>query len=216
MMPVRIVIMAKAPVAGFAKTRLIPALGAEGAAELAKKMLRHTLDTALASKLGNVEICAAPDPTDSAWQNLDLPNNVTWSAQGDGDLGERMAHAAARTTRNGEAILLIGTDCPAIDVFTLHEAAQALHDYDASLLPTYDGGYALLALKRFDNRLFENMPWSTSTVALKTLQIMAQIDCEVKVLQTLHDIDEPIDLAQLPVEWGYATCKKVSLDSTLA
>ncbi len=216
MMPVRIVIMAKAPVAGFAKTRLIPALGAEGAARLAQKMLGHTLATAIASKLGIVEICATPDPTDPSWQNLDLPNNIIWSAQGDGDLGERMARAAARTTGGGEAVLLIGTDCPAIDVFTLHEAAQALHDYDASLLPTYDGGYALLALKRFDNRLFENMPWSTSTVALKTLQIMAQIDCEVKVLQTLHDIDEPIDLAQLPVEWGYAACKKVSLDSTLA
>ena len=216
MMPVRIVIMAKAPVAGFAKTRLIPALGAEGAAELAEKMLRHTLDTALASKLGIVEICSTPVPTDPAWQNLDLPNNIILSAQGDGDLGERMARAAARTTRGGEAVLLIGTDCPSIDVFTLHEAVQALHDYDASLLPTYDGGYALLALKRFDNRLFENMPWSTSTVALQTLQRMVQIDCEVKLLQTLHDIDEPLDLAQLPVEWGYAACKKVSLDSTLA
>ena len=216
MMPVRIVVMAKAPVAGLAKTRLIPALGAEGAARLAQKMLSHTLATAIASKLGDVEICATPDPTDPAWQNLDVPNNIIWSAQGDGDLGERMARAVARTTRHGEAILLIGTDCPAIDVFTLHEAAQALQDYDASLLPTYDGGYALLALKRFDNRLFENIPWSTSTVSLQTLQKMAHIDFEVKLLQTLHDIDEPADIAQLPVDWGYADCRKASLDSTLA
>ena len=215
MMPVRIVIMAKAPVAGFAKTRLIPALGSQGAADLADKMLRHTLETALTAKLGIVEICATPDPTDPAWQNLDLPNNIIWSAQGDGDLGERMARAIARTTRGGEAVLLIGTDCPAIDVFTLHEAAQALHDYDASLLPTYDGGYALLALKCFDNRLFENMPWSTSAVALQTLQRMVQIDCEVKLLQTLHDIDEPLDLAQLPVDWGYVDPHKASLKSTL-
>jgi uncharacterized protein len=214
MMPIRIVIMAKAPVAGFAKTRLIPALGAEGAAQLAKKMLSHTLATALASKLGVVEICATPDPKDPAWQNLDLPTNMVWTAQGDGDLGERMARAVARSTSAGEAVLLIGTDCPAIDVFTLHEAAQALQDYDASLLPTYDGGYALLALKSFENRLFENMPWSTSTVALKTLQIMAQIDCEVKVLQTLHDIDEPLDLAQLPVDWGYVDSHKANLNST--
>jgi uncharacterized protein len=215
MMSVRIVIMAKAPVAGFAKTRLIPALGAEGAAELAQKMLRHTLETALASKLGPVEICATPDPADPVWQNLDLPKNVSWSTQGDGDLGERMARAAMRTTRNGEAVLLIGTDCPAIDVFTLHEAAQALHDYDASLLPTYDGGYALLALKHFDKRLFENIPWSTNTVALQTLQVMAKINCEVKVLQTLHDIDEPLDLAQLPVDWGYVDSHKSNLDSSL-
>jgi rSAM/selenodomain-associated transferase 1 len=203
MMPIRIVIMAKAPVAGFAKTRLIPALGAEGAAQLALKMLRHTLATALASKLGVVEICATPAPSDPAWQNLDLPSNIIWSAQAEGDLGDRMAHASARTTRGGEAVLLIGTDCPAIDVFTLHDAAQALYDYDASLLPTYDGGYALLALKRFDHSLFGNMTWSTSTVAFQTLQRMVHIKYEVKVLQTLHDIDEPMDLVQLPMDWGY-------------
>lgn len=203
MMPIRIVIMAKAPVAGLAKTRLMPALGAEGAAQLAKKMLHHTLATALASKLGSVEICATPDPADSVWQNLDLPSNVIWSAQGEGDLGQRMARAVARTTRHGEAILLIGTDCPAIDVFTLHEAAQALHDYDASLLPTYDGGYALLGLKNFNATPFDNMLWSTSTVAQETLKRMQQLGWKTKVLPTLHDIDETADLHYLPPEWGY-------------
>ena len=203
MMPIRIVIMAKAPVAGFAKTRLMPALGAEGAAQLAKKMLHHTLATALASKLGSVEICATPDPADSVWQNLDLPSNVIWSAQGEGDLGQRMARAVARTTRHGEAILLIGTDCPAIDVFTLHEAAQALQDYDASLLPTYDGGYALLGLKKFNATPFDNMRWSTSTVAQETLKRMQQLGWKTKVLPTLHDIDETADLHYLPPEWGY-------------
>lgn len=203
MMPIRIVIMAKAPVAGFAKTRLMPALGAEGAAQLAKKMLHHTLATALASKLGSVEICATPDPADSVWQNLDLPSNVIWSAQGEGDLGQRMARAVARTTRHGEAILLIGTDCPAIDVFTLHEAAQALQDYDASLLPTYDGGYALLGLKKFNATPFDNMLWSTSTVAQETLKRMQQLGWKTKVLPTLHDIDETADLHYLPPEWGY-------------
>ena len=203
MMPVRIVIMAKAPVAGFAKTRLIPALGADGAARLAQKMLSHTLATALASKLGVVEVCAAPDPTDSVWQNLDLPSNVIWSAQGEGDLGQRMARAAARTTRGGEAVLLIGTDCPAIDVFTLHEAAQALQNYDASLLPTYDGGYALLGLKKFNATPFDNMLWSNSTVAQETLKRMQQLGWKTKVLPTLHDIDETADLHYLPPEWGY-------------
>jgi rSAM/selenodomain-associated transferase 1 len=203
MMPIRIVIMAKAPVAGFAKTRLMPALGAEGAAQLAKKMLHHTLATALASKLGRVEICATPDPADSVWQNLDLPSNVIWSAQGEGDLGQRMARAVARTTRHGEATLLIGTDCPAIDVFTLHEAAQALQVYDASLLPTHDGGYALLGLKNFNATPFDNMLWSTRTVAQETLKRMQQLGWKTKVLPTLHDIDETADLNYLPPEWGY-------------
>lgn len=196
----RIVVIAKAPVAGFAKTRLIPALGAEGAAELAAKMLRHTLDTALASQLGTVEICATPDPTDPVWQNLGLPNNLSWSSQGDGDLGERMARAAARTARNGETVLLIGTDCPAIDVSTLREATEALQQYDACLIPTFDGGYALLGLKKFDAKLFDDMPWSTSTVAQETLKRMQQFGWQVNVLPTLHDIDEPTDLQYLPTE----------------
>ena len=199
----RIVVIAKAPVAGFAKTRLIPALGVDGAAQLSKRMLRHTLETALASKLGLVEICATPDPTASVWCNLDLPNHVAWSAQGDGDLGERMARAAARTIRNGEAILLIGTDCPAIDISTLHAAAAALHQQNASLIPAFDGGYVLLGLKKFDAALFDDMPWSTSTVAQETLKRMQQLGWQTTVLPTLHDIDDPVDLNYLPTEWGY-------------
>jgi uncharacterized protein len=203
MTPFRIVIIAKAPVAGFVKTRLIPALGAQEAAELAKKMLLHTLETALASKLGPVEICASPDPTAPVWQNLDLPNNIIWSAQGDGDLGERMARAAARTIRNGEAVLLIGTDCPAIDVSTLHEAAESLHQHDACLIPAFDGGYVLLGLKQFDAALFDDMPWSTSAVAQETLKRMQQLGWQATVLPTLPDIDESADLHYLPIEWGY-------------
>lgn len=204
MMPIRIVIIAKAPVAGFVKTRLIPALGAAGAAELAEKMLRHTLNTALASKLGTVEVCALPAPSDSVWQNLDLPNNVSWSSQGDGDLGERMARVAKRSVLNGEAVLLIGTDCPAIDASTLREAAESLQQYDASLLPTFDGGYALLGLKKFDSALFDSMPWSTSTVAQKTLTSIQRLGWQAKVLPTLYDIDEPTDLQHLPTEWDYS------------
>jgi uncharacterized protein len=199
----RIVVMAKAPVAGFAKTRLIPALGAEVAADLAKRMLRRTLETALASKLGPVEICATPDPTDPVWQNLDLPCHVSWSAQGDGDLGDRMARTAARTTRNGEAILLIGTDCPAIDISTLHEAAKALIQQDACLIPAFDGGYVLLGLKQFDARLFDNMLWSTRTVAQEMLKRMQRLGWQTTVLPTLHDIDESVDLQFLPTEWDY-------------
>jgi uncharacterized protein len=197
----RIVVMAKAPVAGFAKTRLIPTLGADGAAQLAKRMLRRTLETALASKLGPVEVCATPDPAAAVWQNLALPSHVSWSDQGDGDLGERMARAAARTTRNGEAILLIGTDCPAIDLPTLREAAKALHQHDACLIPAFDGGYVLLGLKQFDASLFDTMPWSTSTVAQETLKRMQQLGWQTTVLPTLHDIDESVDLQFLPTEW---------------
>ena len=204
MMSARIVVLAKAPVPNQAKTRLIPALGALGAAQLAQRMLVHTLGTALASKLGPVELCAAPERSNLAWQNIALPANMVWSAQGDGDLGAKMARAAQRALHQHPAVILIGTDCPAIDVATLHTAAAALEHHDASLVPTFDGGYSLLGLKRFDATLFNNMQWSTSTVAAQTLQRISQLGWRAKLLPLLHDIDEPTDLRWLPGAWGYA------------
>ncbi len=201
MMSVRTVIMAKAPVAGFAKTRLIPALGSEGAARLAQRMLQHTLATALASKLGTVELCAAPDKSDPAWHMQHIPADIAWSAQGEGDLGARMARAAQRALDDSESVILIGTDCPSITTDILRAAAIALQDHDASLVPTFDGGYALLGLKRFDTRLFDAMVWSTNTVASETLARMLQIGWQPKVLATLHDIDEPDDIRWLPESW---------------
>ncbi len=201
MMSVRTVIMAKAPVAGFAKTRLIPALGSEGAARLAQRMLQHTLATALASKLGTVELCAAPDKSDPAWHMQHIPADIAWSAQGEGDLGARMARAAQRALDDSESVILIGTDCPSITTDILRAAAIALQDHDASLVPTFDGGYALLGLKRFDARLFDAMVWSTNTVASETLARMLQIGWQAKVLATLHDIDEPDDIRWLPESW---------------
>jgi uncharacterized protein len=205
MMPIRIVIMAKAPVAGFAKTRLIPALGAQGTAGLAQIMLRHTVHTALTARLGAVEICATPDATDSGWQNLALPGQLCWTTQGDGDLGERMARAASRTIQQGEAVLLVGTDCPAIDAGVLRKAAHALQKHDVSLIPTFDGGYALLGLKKFDTSLFNNMPWSTDAVASITFNRIQQLGWQVSTLPKMHDIDEPADLQYLPTVWNKTT-----------
>jgi len=198
---VRTVIIAKAPVAGFAKTRLIPALGAQGAAKLAQRMLLHTVATALAAEVGPVELCVTPDPSDPIWHHLDLPEGFAWSAQGTGDLGKRMAQAAKRTIDNDEAVILIGTDCPAITASTLHDAAEALRDHDAVMVPTADGGYALLGLRRFQALLFDGIPWSTNVVAAQTLDRIRQLGWRVKAQATLHDIDEPVDLQWLPTAW---------------
>jgi uncharacterized protein len=207
MNPVRIVIFAKAPVAGLAKTRLIPALGPQGAAQLAQRMLQHTLSTACAANLGAVELCATPDMSDISWLPFGVPYTVVCSAQGEGDLGSRMARAALRSTKAGESVILIGTDCPAITTATLLAAASALQDHDASMVPTFDGGYALLGLRRFNARLFDDMAWSTPAVASETLTRIKGIGWQVKVLSSLHDIDEPDDLRWLPSDWMKALAK---------
>lgn len=198
MKPFRIIIFAKAPVAGQAKTRLIPALGAEGAARLAAQMLNLTLQQALAAEVGAVELCMSPAPDEAdwavTWMTTSLPSGIEMSDQGSGDLGERMARAARRAIENGEAVLLIGTDCPDLTAERLRIAVAHLRDHDAVLHRVLDGGYSLLGLQAFDVRLFENMPWSTAAVADLTEERLAALGWRVWLGETLQDIDEPSDL----------------------
>ena len=183
----RILIFAKAPVAGQAKTRLIPALGADGAARLAAEMLRATVEEALATGL-EVELCGEPDPC--GWYGGPA---IALSAQGKGDLGARLARAAARALGGGP-VLLIGADCPALESQRLRAAAASLAAHDAVLHPAADGGYVLLGLNRFDATLFEGVAWSTAAVARQTLERIAALGWSVDVRETLRDVDEPADL----------------------
>ncbi len=198
----RIVIFAKAPVAGLAKTRLIPALGAETAARLARRMLLHTLQEASAAAVGPVELCVTPHPSDPAWQGLPPLEGICWTAQAVGDLGVRMADAARRASAASEPVLLVGTDCPQLDAVHLRRAAELLHDSDAVLYPTFDGGYVLLGLRRFHPRLFEQIPWSTAEVADRTIECVHELGWSLAVGGMLHDIDEPTDLRWLPDDWA--------------
>jgi uncharacterized protein len=198
----RIVIFAKAPQPGFAKTRLIPALGADGAAALARRMLDATLQHACAARVGSVELCATPALSDPAWRGIPIPKEIEISAQGDGDLGVRLARAAARALQRGPSVLLIGTDCPDLDGGTLVDAARMLQEVEAVMHPVDDGGYALLGLRRFDARVFEDIAWSTGSVARTTLARLAELQWSVHLGRVLHDIDEPADLEHLPSTWA--------------
>jgi rSAM/selenodomain-associated transferase 1 len=196
-----VVILAKAPRAGFAKTRLIPALGGAGAAELAHYLLVRTTEMAVAAGVGEVELCVTPATTHPVWSSPAMPSTLPLTDQGDGDLGARMARVARRVTGAGEAVLLIGTDCPELNAEHLQRAAQALQRHDATLIPATDGGYALLGLNRFHATLFESMAWSTETVAATTLDRLAALGWTVTRHAELHDIDEPDDLKWLPKDW---------------
>lgn len=189
----RIVIFAKAPVPGRVKTRLIPTLGAEGAATLAADMLQRTAEEALASDAGAVELCADPPPDHADWTGR-IPPGLIQIAQGEGDLGARLARAAQRVIESGEKVLLIGTDCPSLDRRRLAVAAAALERYEAVIHPTLDGGYALLGLSQFDPSLFIGIEWSTDSVASDTIARIEAIGWPLHVAETLRDIDEPADL----------------------
>lgn len=202
MSPNRIVIFAKAPLAGLAKTRLIPALGEEGSARLAQRMLRHTVLEALAADVGEVELCVTPEPGAPQWLPFRDPTwPVAWQAQGEGDLGERLTRATRRGLTEGRAVLLIGTDCPFLTAERLREAATRLESNDAVIIPSADGGYVLLGLKHFSPFVFRDIAWSTESVAFETLCRIGVLKWSVAQLPMLRDIDEPADLAALPQDW---------------
>ena len=194
MQATRIVIFAKAPVPGQAKTRLIPALGALGAAQLAARMLAATAVQAVAADLGQPELCATPAPGSSAWDGH-RPDGVQMTDQGPGDLGERLARAASRVLAAGQRVLLIGSDCPELDAGRLRASARELDSHDAVIDPAHDGGYALLGLRLFDPSLFESIPWSTSAVAAITISRIRALGWSLHIGDTLRDIDEPEDLS---------------------
>jgi rSAM/selenodomain-associated transferase 1 len=193
-MRTRIVIFAKVPLPGQVKTRLIPRLGSHGAARLAQRMLAATLAEARAARLETPELCGTPDPTLPEWKPFLPDSGLRYSDQGAGDLGERLTRAARRVVEGGEAVLLIGSDCPALDHAKLRLAAEALLAHDAVIHRTLDGGYALLGLRRFHPSLFKGIEWSGPRVAEDTIVRIETLGWSVSILETLQDIDVPDDL----------------------
>ena len=195
------IVFAKAPVPGFAKTRLIPALGAQGAARLAERLLEEALRQALASAIGPVLLCCTPDASHAAFKRMAQQFAVTLSLQGEGDLGQRMRRALDAALQGHSRVVLIGTDAPRLDAAVLRQAADALLGHDAVFGPAADGGYTLVGLSRPAPYLFEGIAWSTPQVMAQTRERIAQQRLRHAELPELHDIDEPADLVHLPHHW---------------
>lgn len=200
-MSAAVIVFAKAPVAGLAKTRLVPALGPEGAAALAARMLRHALAQAVEAGVGPVELCGAPDGQHPALVSAAAACGVPLTAQGGGDLGLRMHRALARALMQHGRALVIGTDAPSLDASMLRDAAARLHDHDAVFVPALDGGYALVGLRRADPRVFTGIAWSTASVMEATRQRLRDAGLRWAELPPVADIDEPQDLQHLPAAW---------------
>lgn len=188
-------IFAKFPEPGRAKTRLIPALGPDGAAAVHDQLVRHTLSNVgmlTRDRDVHVEIWTAGcDPARFA-KHFTPP--VACAAQPEGDLGARMLAAMRAMLRTAHAGVIIGTDCPDLSPGILAAAFDALKNAEVVLGPAIDGGYYLIGLRRPIPSLFENIEWSTPTVLSCTLERAAALGVSVCLLPMLSDIDEPQDL----------------------
>ena len=196
-----LLVFAKAPIPGLAKTRLIPRLGSEGAAALAQRMLEHTLVAGASAAYDYAELCVAPEARHPLVERLAKRYGFALTAQGEGSLGERMSRALARALQKRTAAVLIGTDAPSLDAQQLRHAAAALRDNDAVFVPALDGGYALVGLSRFEPDLFTGIPWGTSAVMQTTRERAIALGLHWCELDPVVDIDNPADLVHLPAQW---------------
>ncbi len=195
--PVVLQIFAKNPVPGEVKTRLATAIGAGEAAALYARMVEMTLETAAAARaqgiVDRVELWCAPTvdtPAFTAWR---ARYDVTLETQTGADLGARMRNALATAVDHGSRAILVGTDCPVLDLRYLAEAAAALDDHDAVFGPVEDGGYVLVGLARGVD-CFSGVPWSAPDTMAATRALLTAQRVRWRELPLLWDIDGPTDL----------------------
>ena len=193
-----ILVFARVPQPGRVKTRLIPALGAAGAARLYCAMARHCIATAANALPGAVQLWCTPTCVDAFLATAQSTWNLTLHLQGEGDIGARMAAAFQSAFAKAELELIAGTDVPAITVADINAAVAALREgHDAVFVPVADGGYGLIGLRRFDVRLFEGIAWSTSQVMAQTRARLGELGWTWHELPARWDVDEPADLDRL-------------------
>jgi uncharacterized protein len=189
--PIAVAILARAPLPGLAKTRLIPVLGAHAAAVLQERLTGRAVEAACAAAVGPVTLWGAPDAKHRMFAELGARFAVTCADQPNGDLGARML--TALEAANGPA-LVIGTDCPALTAEHLRQAADILRcECDAVVVPAEDGGYVLIGMRVPQVALFDDMMWSTDNVMAVTRERLRGAGLAWKELPPLWDIDREAD-----------------------
>ena len=184
----KLIVLVKAPRPGWVKTRLASGgLGFEGAANAYRSLVRDLLGTL--APLDGVELRFAPDDAGAEIAGW-LKPSWTASPQGEGDLGGRLARAFdAAFAAGADRVLVIGSDCPFVELADLAEAWEALHTHDVVIGPAADGGYWLVGLRQSQPALFQNMPWSTSRVFELTEQRAQQSGLFLHLCRVLGDVD---------------------------
>lgn len=199
-----LIVFTRYPEPGKAKTRLIPALGAEGAAKLHRQMTENTISQVRklqADCFVSIEVyfTGSDRPTFQNWLGSDL----VYHPQSEGDLGSKMSQAMRSAFASGnDAAIIIGTDCPSLNSDLMAEAFQKLAQNDLVLGPATDGGYYLIGLRRLIPELFTGINWGTSEVFQTTVEIANSLKLAVAYLTPLSDIDRPEDLEIVDCRFG--------------
>ena len=196
-----LLIFAKTPLPDYVKTRLIPELGARGAADLYRKMLFRTVAVASRSKFSLLELWCTPDAAHPDIEYCKQEYSLEVKLQVGNDLGERMYFALEHALERCEYAALIGCDCPGLDASDLDYAhARLKSGRHAVLGPAEDGGYYLLGLRQNNRRLFTGIEWGGTGVTQATRSRMAGLGWDWDELPVKWDVDSPVDVKRLQTE----------------
>lgn len=190
----RILVFAKAPIAGQVKTRLRPVLSPEASAQLHRRLIHRTLALATGAHLAPVQLWCAPSPDHPFFLDCRKKYGLTLHQQQGCDVGLRMEHALATTLTEAGQALLIGTDCPIFSRDDLATAFEQLRQGDEVVLgPAEDGGYVLIGARQVHPSLFNGIAWGTDSVLESTRQRLRNLNWRWSETRTLWDLDRPAD-----------------------
>ena len=196
-----VILFTRYPQVGKCKSRLIPALGAEGALKIHKQLVFHVLMEVkkFLTSTSNTDFRIYYDGGTVQQMQQWLGDKHTFRQQKGDNLGERMARALIHGLKDKQDTILIGSDCPGINPHILKDGIKALKYKDIVLGPAHDGGYYLIGVagnisKSTCRQLFDKIPWGTEQVFAKTLQHTETLGLNTHILNKLHDIDTADDL----------------------
>lgn len=189
-----VLVFARAPLPGRAKTRLAAKLGAWRAARLQARLTERAVQSAVASRCGTVELHCSPRAGHPFFRRLGIPLRN----QSGRDLGERMHRALAVALRKHRYAILIGVDAPELRARDLRRALRLLRSgCDMVFSPAEDGGYALVGCRRAPRPVFERVDWGGNEVWRQTVERLNRLRLRWRALRMVWDIDRPEDLARL-------------------
>ncbi len=191
----RLALFTRFPVAGQAKTRLIPKTGEQGAADIHRYLTEKTVATLRQSGCPlEIAYTGASESDFADW----LGNDIRFVAQAEGDLTAKLL-----AMLNPAPVIFFGADTPDLSTRHVEQAVAALLDHSVVIGPAEDGGYYLIGVKQPFDFLFPDMRWSSDAVLPETLNRLAAHGIKPLMLETLSDCDRPEDLARWP---GLAAC----------
>jgi len=189
------VIFAKFPQAGQVKTRLIGSVSAQTAAALHAICLQHVIE--IAAGIEGLDVIVATTPPDADFSDFLLPG-VRTIDQGTGDLGQRLAVVTSKVFELGyHDVILLGSDCATLTRHDLRTGMAALRHAAVVIGPAQDGGYYLLGMTRYEQRLFDRIDWSTERVCDQTIERVGEAGMKYELLRIQRDLDDAADLRAL-------------------